>query len=299
MRSNRSAGRDRCDSPRLWCRRRSLARGSRDGHGVGGAGSRSVEPGSADHLGYGEGRVDADRVERSLDGHAPTRTTYSWRRCDQDGGSCSAISGANEKTYTLKPVDGGNTLRVRVTARNADGAASATSVPTALVTTDPTPAPTGCPSGTGTIQIGQLSPPARLQIDRQDIEPAGCHERHRPDHGALPRDGVRRPVGAGRARLRDGRAVQPVLDPGRAGHGVGRLGTADHGPAARLPGVAAPAAAGDVRPRAQERRERARRHLDPPPGLVPRQPARVTADTHVERRAPKGARRRAATHGRL
>lgn len=102
---------------------------------------------------------------------APTSFAYSWRRCDQDGGSCSAISGANQKTYTLRAVDGGNTLRVRVVARNGDGQSNATSVPSAVVTTDPTPAPTGCPAGTGAIEIGQLSPPARLQIDKQDIDP--------------------------------------------------------------------------------------------------------------------------------
>jgi hypothetical protein len=102
---------------------------------------------------------------------SPTSYTYSWRRCDADGGSCSAISGANQRTYTLKPVDAGNTLRVRVVARNADGANGATSVPSPVVTAEPTPAPTGCPSGTGTIPIEQLSPPARLTIDRQQITP--------------------------------------------------------------------------------------------------------------------------------
>ena len=98
-----------------------------------------------------------------------------WRRCDENGGSCSNISGGEGKTYVLKSVDVGNTLRVTATARNADGTATATSVPTAVVkaaTTPPPPSGNGCQGAGATVQISGLAPPERLNIDRASSTPA-------------------------------------------------------------------------------------------------------------------------------
>ena len=108
---------------------------------------------------------------------SPTDYDYAWRRCDADGGSCSLISGANEKTYLLKKVDQDNTIRVRVTAQNADGRTTATSVPTAVIREAPAPPPpsstSGCDRpGSGAIPVAELSPPVRLLVDRQEVSPS-------------------------------------------------------------------------------------------------------------------------------
>ena len=103
-------------------------------------------------------------------GTAPITYAYSWRRCDSDGGSCSQIGGATERTYVLKKVDVGNTIRSRVTARNSDGSTAATSVPTAVIRAAAAPAPAGC-NGNAPIPIASVALPERLTIDAQSITP--------------------------------------------------------------------------------------------------------------------------------
>jgi hypothetical protein len=103
---------------------------------------------------------------------SPTAFAYAWIRCDQTGSSCADVVGANASTYKLAQVDAGTTLRVRVTATNTAGSTSATSVPTAVVESPPPTVQNGCPtSGSGTIQVKDVAPPARLVIDQQSLSP--------------------------------------------------------------------------------------------------------------------------------
>ncbi len=102
-------------------------------------------------------------------GGNPTSYAYAWSRCDATGSNCSSVSGATSHTYQLAQVDAGTTLRATVTASNSAGSTAVTTVPTGVV---PGPAPsTGCPGGTGTMQVADVSPPARLSIDQQTIAP--------------------------------------------------------------------------------------------------------------------------------
>ena len=68
---------------------------------------------------------------------------YQWQRCDGSGGSCQSVPDATAKTYGVRSIDAGNTMRVVVTATNLAGSTNATSPATGLVagssTTPPTP----------------------------------------------------------------------------------------------------------------------------------------------------------------
>jgi len=105
----------------------------------------------------------------------PTDYDYAWRRCDADGGSCTLISGAGEKTYVLKQADQDKTIRVVVTAQNAAGRATATSAPTAVIRAAATPPPpaagTGC-NRAATVMANELKAPERLSISGQQVSPS-------------------------------------------------------------------------------------------------------------------------------
>jgi hypothetical protein len=106
---------------------------------------------------------------------APTDYNDFWMRCDSTGGSCANISGANARTYVLKGVDVGNTIRYKVQAKNADGNTSASSVPSAVITAAvkaPPPVTNGCSSSGASIPIANITSPAHLTIDQTQISPS-------------------------------------------------------------------------------------------------------------------------------
>jgi len=104
---------------------------------------------------------------------------YQWRRCNAQGAGCANVGGADTSSYLVKHADIGDTLRVRVTAKNADGSAQSTSNETAVVTAK-SPVPpvvvNGCPAAaSGTIDVATITPPARLLARRPVCFPVGDH----------------------------------------------------------------------------------------------------------------------------
>lgn len=116
---------------------------------------------------------------------SPTSFDYRWQRCASDGTGCGDITGATDKTYTPVSGDVLHTLRVVVTATNADGKAAASSEPTDVVASKNGPASTVKPAVTGQALVGeQLTvsngswSPAPTSFARQwqrcDADGTGC-----------------------------------------------------------------------------------------------------------------------------
>ena len=168
--------------------------------------------------------------DRGKWGNKPTDFNYFWRRCDKNGGSCSNIGGAHALKYVLTSADVGNTLRLRVDAKNADGTASSTSVPSAVVPEG------GCPDPAASAVTRQRMPDRQRQprsgrehlgsgaphSRRAPDQPAGRDTRHRHDRDAVPRHVDLQRARPGCARLRD---RDPVSTSGQSRRRVQRART--------------------------------------------------------------------------
>jgi len=90
--------------------------------------------------------------------NSPTSFAYQWLRCNAGGNACASVAGATQKTYTLVGADAGRTMRVRVTATNADGSTAAESSQTVAITPASStagPKNTELPTISGTAKVGQ------------------------------------------------------------------------------------------------------------------------------------------------
>jgi hypothetical protein len=88
-------------------------------------------------------------------GTTPISFAFQWQRCDSAGANCAEVSGATNTTFVLDTNDVGRRMRVLVTASNADGAGSALSAATAVVTESAGPVSTAEPTISGSAVEGQ------------------------------------------------------------------------------------------------------------------------------------------------
>jgi hypothetical protein len=87
--------------------------------------------------------------------NSPTEFRYRWLRCNPGGNNCVLLA-ADGKTYRVGQSDVGSTLRVRVTAVNADGATNARSEQTEVVGSTAAPLDnTARPTISGEARVGQ------------------------------------------------------------------------------------------------------------------------------------------------
>jgi hypothetical protein len=100
-------------------------------------------------------------------GVRPMGFAFQWLRCNTQGESCAVVSGATDNNYVPVEQDLGRTLRVRVTAENAQGRTAKRSAATAAVTRNTPPAP---PAGS-TISVTDVPATARLIVSEVRFSP--------------------------------------------------------------------------------------------------------------------------------
>ena len=119
--------------------------------------------------------------------NSPTSFAYQWLRCNGGGNACVNVANGTQRSYTLVGADAGRTIRVRVTATNADGSSSAQSDQTETITPATStagPRNTEPPTISGIPKVGQEltanegswtgNPTYTYQWQRCDADVASC-----------------------------------------------------------------------------------------------------------------------------
>lgn len=101
----------------------------------------------------GQALATTDGIWTTSTGALPN-FSYQWRRCNAAGAACVDIADANAATYVLQTADVNGTIRVVVTATDAQGSTAATSVQTSTVLFK-APVNTALPAITGTPEVGK------------------------------------------------------------------------------------------------------------------------------------------------
>jgi len=92
----------------------------------------------------------------SWSGTEPISLAYQWQRCNREGDECRDVAGGTGDSYVLAGADVGATVRVLVTATNADGQTTQPSPVSAVVAPPAPPSNTAPPQITGTAQDGSV-----------------------------------------------------------------------------------------------------------------------------------------------
>jgi hypothetical protein len=108
--------------------------------------------------------------EGAYTGTQPISFTYSWERCDVNGATCAAIPAATQRIYVLSSLDIGKTIRVRLTATNASGSSSLTSVPTAVIAVGVPASATKLSDGSLSIEAADVGGAQRLVLDQFKVD---------------------------------------------------------------------------------------------------------------------------------
>jgi hypothetical protein len=107
-------------------------------------------------------------------GTTPITFADQWYRCDSGGANCVAIAGEKGSTRIVDSGDVGFRLKVRVTATNSVGTASADSAVTDVVTSPASTLPPGAvtlPNGKISIPVTSVSSDQRLVVDGVQFTP--------------------------------------------------------------------------------------------------------------------------------